>query len=903
MNRREFLQAGLAAGALASAPIGPSLRAQARAVTLVVDPSDPVATSAPAAWALSFLEGRLTAARVTVRRSATVRQAPAGDLCLVVAGAMTTMAAAAVKAAGRQMSAGPERLAILPSKVANRDTLVVAGSDPRGLVYGLLDIADRVTHGQPVAAVFAPPAAVIETPAVPVRSVMRQFTSETLDTPWLFDRDFWPPYLTMLAGHRFNRLHLGFGLGYDTLSGVIDSYLLFLYPFLVDVPGYNVRLTNWTNEQRARALDTLRYISEETVRRGLDFELGIWMHGFRLPNSPRARYVVEGLTDENHAAYCRDALAAVLKACPAISSVGLRIHGESGVAEGSYEFWKTVFDGVPRSGRRVEIDLHAKGIDQTMIDHALATGLPVNVSPKYWAEHLGMPYHQASIRDIEMPVEGRTGRGLMTISEGQRSFTRYGYADLLRDDRQYSVRHRVFAGTQRLLASGDPEWAAAYARILTFAGSTGVDVMEPLTCRGRRGTGEIGGRRTGYVDASLEPRWDWEKYAYWYRVWGRLLYDPATEAAVWQRHLGAGPRARALEAALASASRVLPIVTTAYLPSAACDAYWPELYWNQPIAAPPQPNPYGDSPQPRVFQHASPLDPQLFSSMTEHARGLLGGPPSGKYSPIEVAGWLEDLAADARRSLTTAGQPASVEERRLAIDIEIQIGLARFFASKFRAGVLAAIHDQTQDRAALEASIAAYRGARAEWAALAARATGVYATELAASDKISNRGHWADRLPAIDADIAALVQRAAAARPAAEPNVARAITAALGRPARPAPAIRHTPPTTFTPGAALVLDVSPTPMASAAPVLGRLFFRHVNQAERFENAPLAAAPDGVLRGTIPAAYTNSPYPLQYFFEFTQAGQAWISPGFTRSLTGLPYHVVMAAGRASVPPSR
>ena len=44
----------------------------------------------------------------------------------------------------------------------------------------------------------------------------------------------------------------------------------------------------------------------------------------------------------------------------------------------------------------------------------------------------------------------------MTLSEGARSFTRYGYADLLRDDRRYTVRHRVFPGTQRLLLSGDP---------------------------------------------------------------------------------------------------------------------------------------------------------------------------------------------------------------------------------------------------------------------------------------------------------------------------------------------------------------------------------------------------------------------------------------------------------------
>ena len=67
-----------------------------------------------------------------------------------------------------------------------------------------------------------------------------------------------------------------------------------------------------------------------------------------------------------------------------------RVHGESGVPEQSYDFWKTVFDGIVQCGQAVEIDMHAKGLDGQMIDVALATGMPVNISPKYWAtRHAG----------------------------------------------------------------------------------------------------------------------------------------------------------------------------------------------------------------------------------------------------------------------------------------------------------------------------------------------------------------------------------------------------------------------------------------------------------------------------------------------------------------------------------
>ncbi|HEV2485943.1 MAG TPA: hypothetical protein VGT08_10450 [Terracidiphilus sp.] len=53
--------------------------------------------------------------------------------------------------------------------------------------------------------------------------------------------------------------------------------------------------------------------------------------------------------------------------------------------------------------------------------------------------------------------------------------------------------------------------------------------------------------------------------------------------------------------------------------------------------------PYCDSLAPRVFGNASPLDPELFLTMNEYAEELLEGKFRGKYSPIEVAQWIEDF--------------------------------------------------------------------------------------------------------------------------------------------------------------------------------------------------------------------------------------------------------------------
>jgi hypothetical protein len=43
---------------------------------------------------------------------------------------------------------------------------------------------------------------------------------------------------------------------------------------------------------------------------------------------------------------------------------------------------------------------------------------------------------------------------------------------------------------------------------------------------------------------------------------------------------------------------------------------------------------------------------------------------------------------------------------------------------------------------------------------------------------------------------------------------------------------------------------------------------------------------------IPAAYTDTQYPLQYYFELKEGPKsAWMYPGFNKELTNQPYFVV------------
>ncbi len=103
----------------------------------------------------------------------------------------------------------------------------------------------------------------------------------------------------MLAQSRFNRFSLALSLGYDFLREVTDAYFLFPYPFLLSSQAYKVRARGLPDAERDRNLETLRYIGEQCVAHGLDFQLGLWMHGYEWANSPKANYTIEGL-DNGH---------------------------------------------------------------------------------------------------------------------------------------------------------------------------------------------------------------------------------------------------------------------------------------------------------------------------------------------------------------------------------------------------------------------------------------------------------------------------------------------------------------------------------------------------------------------------------------------------------------------------
>jgi hypothetical protein len=891
INRRDFLKrTSVAAGIGALGVPVASAAAVQPGVALIIDPRDPVAASAPAGWAAEELRQVLVARQIAVEMAGSLDQARAAATRIRIAGIASPAAQDLLRRANMTITAASESLALVPSTDADGPTLLAAGNDARGLTYAVTELADRVRHGADPVAALSVARAIVEQPANSVRSIARCFESDVEDQSWFHDRAMWRQYLAMLATQRFNRFSMTFGLQYNYPMEVSDVYLYFAYPFLLSVPGHEVRVRELPAAERDRNLETLQFIGQETVRRGLEFQVGLWTHGYKL-DSPKVNYHVEGITEQNHAAYCRDALALLLRTCPEISGITFRIHGESGIAEGDFAFWRTVFAAFASAGRPVEIDMHAKGLDQQTIDLALETGMPVKISPKYLGEHIGLPYHQSAVRELERPPRAAASEHF-ALSNGLRRFTRYSYGDFLKEDRRHGVLFRIWPGTQRTLLWGDPIFAAGYGRHAGFCGSQGVELCEPLAFKGRMGSGRPGGR-TAYADPTLAPSYDWEKFAYTYRVWGRLTYNPDAAPETWRRQLATdfGSAAAACEGALAQASRILPLITLAHAPSASNNAYWPEMYTNMSIVRDDPPHPYYDAGKPPRFGAVETFDPQMFSRVNEFTEELLSGAPGARYSPLDVAQWLDDLAAGAVRELAGVATAESVAFRRLSADVAIQCGIGRFFAEKFRSAVLWSLYERSGDREAAAAAIAAYRAARQAWAE-AADAAGVYVSDVSYGAEPWLRGHWRDRLPAIDADIAEMARQADAGSigPSGDQaKVRAAMGQVLSRPQRPVAGGEHQPSDRFQPGAPLEVTVRlPGERTTAL-----LHYRHVNQAEVWQTTEMRRQGDRHA-AVIGADYTRSPYPLQYYFEVRGDDGPSLYPGLKPELANQPYFVVRQA---------
>jgi hypothetical protein len=263
----------------------------------------------------------------------------------------------------------------------------------------------------------------------------------------------------------------------------------------------------------------------------------------------------------------------------------------------------------------------------------------------------------------------------------------------------------------------------------------------------------------------------------------------------------------------------------------------------------------------------------------------VNGTVGARYTPWEVAQWLEGFTSEAEQHLAAlrSVSGADAQFRRTLIDLEVLSCLGRFFAAKFRSATQYGVYKQNGSREALHSAVAENVQARDAYAAILGHVEGVYQPDLKFGDGESEHGHWANRLPAIEQDVQAME-----AELAAQPEDAGVpMPAHPSRPARSG--VTHAPPSAFRRGVDLAIRVD----GQDDTVRGvTLRYRHVNQAEHYQAVTMQRSGDR-FEAAIPAAYTASSYPLMYFFDVDLGETRSLHPRFNDTLSNQPYHVVFS----------
>jgi hypothetical protein len=299
---------------------------------------------------------------------------------------------------------------------------------------------------------------------------------------------------------------------------------------------------------------------------------------------------------------------------------------------------------------------------------------------------------------------------------------------------------------------------------------------------------------------------------------------------------------------------------------------------------------YSDSPAPHNVSSVSPLDPQLFISIDGYAQALVRKEFTPRYHPIEVAQWIDEMVSQSTAALSKAkkslaGRMASPVFRRAEEDILILNGLGRYFASLFRAALCYSLFESTGDKKIAEKSLEFYRSALTSWREMATLAKSVYASDVSYGSTPVRRGHWMDRIPEIEKDVAALEAYFFTANVT---NTGVDAVALIASPPRKRPnfTASHTPAQTFRPGSDLTLRLQ-----AADPITEVvLWYRHVTHAERWHSEQMARNGQ-VFTASIPTAYTQSLFPLQYYFELRGETDATFHPVLNGTLSNQPYFAV------------
>ena len=702
-------------------------------ISIILDPN----AGSPVLNGVTVLMSNLEKNNVSYEKVSTISDAK-GEIFLICGmAAGTGDAAQLLKAGNQKLPITAESLTIWKTELKQKPAWVISGFDDRGLMYALLDVADRISWSSDPNNPLSEVAEITDSPDVTTRAISLYTMNQTYWESRFYDEAYWIRYMDLLAKNRFNSMVVIFG--YEN-----GGFLAPCYPYFFNVDGYpDIRMGNVSPSDQERNLAALSRMITMAHERGIEFKIGIWDHIYRggvqaggISKEELAKmdksFLVQGIEAETLSEYTKAALAKLMKVVPDIDGLQLRMHNESGLKRGEEmaEFWREVFGMLKTASPDIKIDLRAKELPESIIKEASDMELNFTVATKYWMEQMGMPFHPTHIN-----------------KENQHD-RRHGYADMLRYPRDFKIHWRMWSGgTQRILLWGDPEYVRRFAESSHLYDGEGFEINEPLATKMEAQPHDMEPfnlLNPGYAYYDYE----FERYWYFFMTFGRVAYNPNTSTQVWtnefEKRFGkeAGP---VVQEALDKASNILPRIVSA------CSPYgkFPTTRgWAEKQR-------FGNLPE---YAKAEGSDIQQFASFDTEAQLLIEGGETAKRLPSATRLWFMETHLELENLITSAknkmADESNIEFVSTITDLSILSNLALYHSYRIPAAVSYQLYMRTNDPHALDDAIAYEKKAIEAWGEIVKVADNIYAPNLMMGVREAGHGnmlhhltgHWKDEL-------------------------------------------------------------------------------------------------------------------------------------------------------------
>ncbi|MBN2862786.1 MAG: hypothetical protein JXN62_06470 [Bacteroidales bacterium] len=763
----------------------------------------------------------------------------------------------------------PEALTIWKTKWKKKSVWVISGFDDRGLMYALLDAADRIGWSNNSKNPLNEVEEITELPDVPDRAVSMYTMNRAYWESRFYDENYWKSYLDMLARNRFNSLVIIFG--YEN-----GGFLAPCYPYFFDVEDFpEVRMVGLSSEQQQRNLSSLNRLIKMAHERGIAVTAGIWDHiyrggiqGFGISGAEDAYMrptpgLVWGVTTGNLIDYTKAALAKFLKIVPDIDGIQFRMHGESGLKEEEMDsFWLDVFKEVKQTAPNLRLDLRAKELPESVVQSAINVGVKFRITTKYWMEQMGMPWHPTQINPEKSP-------------------RRHSYGEMLQYPQQYKMHWRLWTGgTSRVLLWGNPEYVRRFAGSTHLYEGDGFEVNEPLATKM-----EAQPHDTAIFDL-LNTRYsyyeyEFERYWHFFQVFGRIGYNPGTTPDVWRKEfeIRFGKKAAPfIEEALHKASWILPRIVASCYPYSCFPTTrgWAEKQSLGNLS---------------YYAGAEGSDLRQFANFDEEARILIEGGETAKMLPSMTSLWFEQTSSDIdkliRKAEKAIGNNRNNEFISTITDLRILSNLALYHSRRIPAAVSYRLFKRTNDVAALDKAIQYERNAIEAWKQIVESAGDVYTEDLimglrqVGSRNMIHRlsGHWKDELRYLEEGLRELEQQSLNFKPVSIPINAPQYKVAENVDNSYLFKIYHQPVVSAPRGKPVTISIKVT--ASVGVKWVHLLYRNVNQDIEYQTLSMESTDiKDIYQATVPAEQINPVWDFMYLIEIMDNnGKGIIYPDF------------------------